>query len=213
MSANGLFITFEGGDGSGKSTLAKAVLNELQRRGYEVLLTREPGGTELAEAIRKLFLSDTYPHSPRTELLLVLAARNDHVEKVIQPALDRGAIVLCDRFIDSTVVYQGYATVQNIDEIESLALQAVPLLPDQTFLLDIPLQESVVRRKRRASEALDKIEKQKEEFHERVRQGFLEHAKKYPKRIVSLDSMKSVSELFDSVMCILTPLLPKNNFL
>lgn len=205
----GFFITFEGGDGSGKSTLIKTLFETLQQQGHEVLVTREPGGTLCAEHIRTLILEEGKEISSKTELLLVLAARNDHVEKVIQPALERGAIVLCDRFIDSTVVYQGYAAGQNMQEVELLARTVVPLLPDCTLLLDIPVSEGVKRREKRKQVAIDKMEKRDLVFHEQVRSGFLALAKSHHERIVVLDARESVEMLFqkafDHVKKVLNP--------
>jgi len=192
----GLFITFEGGDGSGKSTLIVALFHELQRQGFDALVTREPGGTPFAEKVRHLVLVEGKEVSSKTELLLVLAGRNDHVEKVIMPALERGAIVLCDRFLDSTIVYQGYAVGHDMDEVEKLARQVVPLIPDCTFLLDISTDESMKRRSGRKEENPDKMERKDRVFHDQVRLGFLSLAERYPKRIVVLDAHESLENLF-----------------
>jgi len=205
---NGLFITFEGGDGSGKSTLIKALFKELQKLGYDVLLTREPGGTSFAEKVRSLILVEGREVSAKTELLLILAGRNDHVEKVILPALERGAIVLCDRFVDSTVVYQGFAAGQDANEVEGLASEIIPHIPDCTFLLDLPLHESLKRRGRRQEESEyqkqdkldDKMERKDTSFHERVRLGFLAVANNHPERIHVLDAREPVEILLQQAL-------------
>lgn len=196
----GLFITFEGGDGSGKSTLITALFHELRKRGLDVLVTREPGGTTFAEKVRTLILVEGKEISPKTELLLFLAGRNDHVEKVILPALERGTIVLCDRFVDSTVVYQGYAAGHEAAEVERMARQVIPLSPDCTFLLDISIDEGVKRRQGRREESLDTMEQRDLAFHDRVRLGFLSLAEKYPERICVLDAHESVEDLFQKAL-------------
>jgi dTMP kinase len=196
----GLFITFEGGDGSGKSTLIQALFEELRRGGYDVLLTREPGGTPFAEKVRSLILVEGKEVSSKTELLLILAARNDHLEKVIFPSLERGTVVLCDRFVDSTVVYQGFAAGHDAEEVEALANEIIPHTPDCTFLLDLPLHESIKRRGERKGVVDDKMELKDSSFHEQVRVGFLAVAKKHPERIHILDARESVDTLFQKAM-------------
>lgn len=209
----GFFCTFEGGDGSGKSTLARLLLEKLSQKNCRALLTREPGGTPFAEQVRKLFLEGGFHLSSRTELLAVLAARSDHVAKVIEPALDCGDVVLCDRFLDSTIVYQGYAAHQDPELVMKIATQAVPLIPDLTFLLDIDVQSSEPRRKKRGGGERDKMEQQERDFHERTRVGFLELAQKTPERIVILDATYSEEILFQRAWEVLEPLLLKKGLL
>lgn len=203
----GLFLTFEGGEGSGKSTLAKALYERLVLEGYAVLLTREPGGTAFAEKVRELFLEQKYMLSPRTELLAVLSARSDHVEKVIRPAIEKGMIVLSDRFIDSTVVYQGYAVSEDSQAVLRIALEAVSLLPDLTFLLDVDIGQTTTRRKQRGGGDQDKMEQQQDVFHQKVRLGFIEQAKAFSDRIVVLDAALSVDALLEKALEKLAPLL------
>ena len=176
--------------------MIKALHRDLEEKGYNVLLTREPGGTLFSEKVRSLLLVEGKGISATTELLLILAARNDHVEKVISPELARGMIVLCDRFIDSTIVYQGFAAGLDPDEVEKLACHIVPLIPDCTFLLDLPLHESIKRRDGR-QEFPDTMEQKELSFHEQVRFGFLAIAKKYPQRIHVLDASESVEQIFE----------------
>lgn len=195
----GLFITFEGGDGSGKSTLSKALYETLRQKNYATILTREPGGTPFAEKVRSLFLEGGFHLSSRSELLAVLAARSDHVDKVIAPALSRGDVVLCDRFIDSTVVYQGYAAHQDALKVQEMAFLAVPLMPDLTFVLDLEVVASEPRRKKRGGGELDKMEQQERDFHERTRAGFIEMARLNPQRIVLLDASLPIETLLSSV--------------
>lgn len=181
----GRFITFEGGEGVGKSTNIDFAAQWLQAQNIDVLVTREPGGTPIAETIRNDLLKahhDEIMH-PRTELLLVFAARAQHIEQVIRPALQSGTWVLCDRFTDSTIAYQGHGRGLPMTEIESLkALVQQGLEPDCTFLLDAPLTVGMGRAARRgaaAGEATDRFETEQLAFFERVRSGFLSLAEQH----------------------------------
>ena len=198
----GFFVTFEGGDGSGKSTLMYTLSEALQKAGHDVVVTREPGGTAFSEKVRSLLLIEGNEISAKTELLLVLAARNEHMEKVILPALQKGCVVLCDRFVDSTVVYQGYAAGHDPAAVEAMANEIIPRLPDCTFLLDLPVEESVQRRKGRDA-VIDKMEQKDCAFHEEVRRGFLAVAKAHPERICILDARETVSALCQKALSIL----------
>ncbi|QCE33914.1 dTMP kinase [Acetobacteraceae bacterium] len=184
-SKNGLFITLEGGEGAGKSTQARLLASWLEKSGYEVCLTREPGGTKGAEALRDLLLFSDYKFSSRVEVALLFAARLDHIEKVILPALENGKVVICDRFLDSTIAYQGYGIQKGEQEtlyfIKSLH-KFLTVSPDLTFLLDISVEEGMKRAKKR-NERLDRYEAEKHTFHGRVRQGFLELSKLFNERI------------------------------
>ncbi len=192
MTAKARFITLEGGEGSGKSTLIAGLYSALRKRGLPVVRTREPGGTPLAEQVRSLVLSppDTDGWSGVAEALLMNAARADHVEKLIAPALERGEWVLCDRFADSTLVYQGLGGVSDTLLKAMQADVTKPARPDLTFVLDAPAEALLERRKVRGGET-DKFESQPPEFHERVRQGFLKLAQAEPDRIVVLDALSS----------------------
>jgi dTMP kinase len=200
----GKFITFEGPEGGGKSTQARAIRDYLANRGYEVDLRREPGGTTTGERIRNLLQhesTDAEIHA-RTEVLLFQASRAQLVQEAIIPALKRGVYVLCDRFYDSSTAYQGYGRGFDIEEIELLNKFATGgLVPDLTFLLDLPATEGFKRLEARRNEEgkitkKDRIESAPLKFHERLREGYLEIAKKYPKRFVVLDAMQKQEEIY-----------------
>ena len=182
------FISFEGGEGSGKTTQLRLLAAQLRAAGHDVLETREPGGTEGAEAIRQLLLTGGADRwDGMSELLLVCAARRDHVRRVIRPALDAGSMVLCDRFIDSTLAYQGYAQglgAETVHALHRLALEN--FMPDLTFLLDLPPEEGLDRARRRG--AASRFDKLDPSFHGRVREAFLEIAASRPERFAVLDA-------------------------
>ncbi len=165
----GLFVTFEGGEGAGKSTQIRRLADRLRRAGHDVLLTREPGGSPGAEAVRHVLLSGAAEaYGTRMEAILFAAARNDHVEEVIRPALKTGAIVLCDRFIDSSRVYQGATGNLDPDLIEALQRIAIDgVLPDCTIILDLPAEKGLERARRRGGDAApDRFEREEVETHE-----------------------------------------------
>jgi dTMP kinase len=197
---SGRFITFEGGEGSGKSTQARLLADALQQRGIDGVLTREPGGSPFAEQVRSLILDpETHPHSALSEALLFYAARADHLEKVIRPALVAGRWVICDRFSDSTRVYQVEAGGLPLDVYKAFELIVVKLTyPDLTFILDLPaevgLSRATTRRLARAiaGEDADAYEKRDTAFHERLRQGFLAIARSEPHRCHLLDAAAPV---------------------
>ncbi|WP_297444618.1 dTMP kinase [Desulfurobacterium sp.] len=193
-----MFITFEGIEGSGKSTQAKLLHEWFLDAGYEVVLTREPGGTPAAEELREFILSEREENFPEmAELMLYMAARSFHVQNLIKPALASGAIVISDRFSDATLAYQGYGRELPIEEIEHLnQLATGGLSPDITFLIDIPVEIGFSRIKRRKQ---DRIEKENFEFHEKVRKGYLEIAKRYSERIVIIDGRKRTVEIFSEI--------------
>ena len=186
----GRFISFEGPEGGGKSTHVAALAEALRAEGKSVLVTREPGGTRLAELVRREELED--PPVTRAEVLLFLAARAQVVANVIKPALARGEWVLCDRFSDSTFAYQGYGRgidVQLLKDLNEFATEG--LVPDLTILLDVPPEVSRARlaeRQRQTAAAADRIEAAGEAFHKRLREGFLALAKAEPERFVVIDS-------------------------
>lgn len=187
----GLFISFEGGDGTGKTTQIVRLAEHLRAEGAEVVTTREPGGTELGREIRQALLHGE-DLSPRTEALLYSADRAHHVATVIRPALDRGATVITDRFVDSSVAYQGSARELGIDEIRSLNDWAVGgLVPDLTFLLDLDPAVGAARLNREK----DRLESAGDDFHRQVRQTFLEMAEAEPDRFVVIDASRSIDEI------------------
>lgn len=182
---NGLFITLEGGEGAGKSTQARLLADALRDRGYETILTREPGGTPGAEAIRHLLLFGEEEFSWRAEVLAHMAARCDHLDNLIVPALERGAVVVCDRFHDSTLAYQGYgvgnASAERLEFITG-ARRLVAREPDLTLLLELPREQALERLESRGGRT-DRYEGQAEAFHQRVMAGFETIARAEPERV------------------------------
>ena len=200
MAARGMFITFEGGDGSGKSTQIQSVREWFESRGREVIVTREPGGTELGTEIRRLVQNGPEDVDARTEALLYAADRAYHVATVIAPALERGAVVLGDRYIDSSLAYQGAARSLGVDEIASLFAWATRgLYPSLTFLLDLPPEVGA----RRRTDAPDRMERESMDFHERVRHEYLRLADAEPDRIVVIDAVGTVDEVFSEIRGVL----------
>lgn len=198
--SQGVFITFEGVDGCGKTTQMRLLASFLQERGRELVETVEPGGTEIGRQIRKVLLDpDNAGIRPRTELLLYFASRAQNVEQVIRPALERNSIVLCDRFTDSTLVYQGCG--RGLDTAVVLELHRIAcgnLRPDITILIDVDPETSLARAKRRNERTSGKesrIDEESREFHERVRRGYLELAASEPDRFILIDGMHPVSEV------------------
>jgi dTMP kinase len=186
----GRFITFEGGEGSGKSTHARLLADRLNAAGIEVVLTREPGGSPGAEIIRHILLSGiAKPLGPETEAILFAAARDDHVRATIRPALVAGKWVICDRFIDSTRVYQGALGKVDAKLIRSLERVTVGgAMPDLTFLLDVPASVGLARAKRRrGADTTDRFEGESKAFHEELRRAYIALADKEPKRCVIVD--------------------------
>ena len=200
MAARGMFITFEGGDGSGKSTQIQSVRDWFESRGREVIVTREPGGTELGTEIRRLVQNGPEDVDARTEALLYAADRAYHVATVIRPALERGAVVLGDRYIDSSLAYQGAARSLGVDEIASLSAWATRgLYPSLTFLLDLPPEVGA----RRRTDAPDRMERESMDFHERVRHQYLRLADAEPERIVVIDAVGTIEEVFSEIRGVL----------
>ena len=192
---SGMFITFEGGDGSGKSTQASLLAEWMTDNGHTVVRTREPGGTEVGVEIRNLVLHHRGHIDPRAEALLYAADRAQHIQTVVRPALERGDVVIQDRYFDSSVAYQGAGRVLDGTEIRDLSLWATDsLLPDLTVLMD--LSEDVARtRLNAADKPFDRLENEKAEFHARVRAGFLALAEAEPERFLVLDATLPIEEL------------------
>jgi dTMP kinase len=212
--ARGLFVSFEGGEGAGKSTQIRLLADSLRRKGHAVVITREPGGSPGAEALRHVLLSGAAePFGVRMEALLFAAARADHLDCVIRPALARGEIVLCDRFVDSSRVYQG--VTGNIEPPLMAALERISIgstMPDVTLMLDLPAEVGLQRARRRAGAtsegaAPDRFEKEKLEIHEKRRQGFLDIASREPARCrvvdASLDKERIARDILSEVMLVI----------
>ena len=203
-----MFITFEGIDYSGKTTQAKLLVERLKQLGKEVIFLREPGGTAVSEKIREILLDKQHLDiSQKAELFLFSAARTQLVRQVIGPALERGKMVICDRFYDSTTAYQGYGRGINLDEIRSInAIATSGTRPDITFLVDIPVEE-IERRQREAGLTADRMESSGRSFYKKVREGYLALAKDEPKRIVILDGMRSRDEIHKEIYNIIQKML------
>ncbi len=197
----GRFISFEGPEGGGKTTQAQRLIARLQADGLEVLYTREPGGTPTGEVIRDLLQHNASgePISPGAEVLLFAASRAQLVAHVIAPALARGAWVVCDRFADSTTAYQGYGRGFDIEQMIAInAFAIADASPDLTLLLDVDLDEGFRRitdRHREKDTPLDRIEQEAREFHDRVRGGYLELAKRWPERFRKINGMRNPDDI------------------
>jgi dTMP kinase len=194
---HGLFITFEGPEGSGKSTHSKLLCSFLRKNGYKVLHTREPGGTAISEKIRRVLLdSRNKKMDVVCELLLYMAARAQIVKEKILPALEKGKIVISDRFIDATIAYQGYGGRINIETIKDIgSLVTRGIKPDITFLLDIDAEDGL----KRAGKTRDRIERRPLEFHRKVRKGYLIIAQKEPRRIKVMSAVGNIKETQEKI--------------
>ena len=203
----GLFLTFEGGDGSGKSTQSALLTEWLVAEGHAVVHTREPGGTDVGVEIREIVLHRRGHIAPRAEALLYAADRAHHIATVVRPALERGDVVLQDRYLDSSVAYQGVGRVLDPAEVRKLSLWAAEgLLPDLTVLLD--LDETVGRgRLDEARTRYDRLEAEEADFHARVRAAYLELARAEPERFLVLDATLPVDELADRIRSRVSALL------
>ncbi|MBW6424786.1 dTMP kinase [Rhizobium sp. XQZ8] len=212
---SGLFVTFEGGEGAGKSTQIRRLADQLRRRGHDVLVTREPGGSPGAEAVRHVLLSGAAEEfGVRMEAILFAAARNDHVEEVIRPALETGAIVLCDRFIDSSRVYQGVTGNLEPDYIEALQRIAIDgIKPDCTLILDLPAEIGLKRAKKRAADnAPDRFEREEIQTHEKRREAYLEIAENEPERCRVVNAERSEDEIADEIFALIEPMVRELGF-
>jgi dTMP kinase len=202
----GFFIAMEGGEGAGKSTHAKRLAQFLESQGYEVVLTREPGGTPTAEKIRAILLDPEIKDMPdQTEALLFAAARGDHARNKIKPALERGAVVICDRYIESSVAYQGVARGLGADQIRELSEWATEqLLPDFTIYMDVPAEDSEQR-----MEGTDRMEIQSREFHYAVHQAFREMSEQSSKPNILIDATQPKDEVELAIRDAVMAVLPK----
>lgn len=201
MREKGLFVTFEGGEGAGKTTLIDSLQKAFFQAGNRVTVTREPGGSSLGDKIRQLLLSQSelVTITPMAELLLFLADRSQHIEEIIKPALQQGKIVLCDRFNDSTVAYQGIGRGLGFEKVQNMCnLVTADTVPDLTFLLDVDPLVGLERVKKERVQ--DRIENEKLTFHEKVRQGFLTLAKQNPSRIIILNAIDPLESVFNEAL-------------
>lgn len=206
--ARGLFITLEGGEGSGKSTQAKRLCAALEALGHEITITREPGGSPGAEAIRSLLVTGAADRwDGMTEALLLFAARRDHVERTIRPALESGHIVICDRFTDSTMAYQGYGHDLGRKTVEQLSeLVLGDFKPDLTLILDLPVEDGLKRAISRGGDE-QRYEDMDVAFHHRLRDGFLDIAKREPDRCWVIDSKGSEEEVAARLQTLVLPVI------
>jgi dTMP kinase len=206
----GLFITFEGIDGCGKSTQRELLAEQLKQRGLEVVVTREPGGTEIGEGIRRLLISDASVHiAPTTELLLYVAARAQHVAELIKPSVEAGRIVISDRYTDSTVAFQGYGRGLDLEMVAKLNTFATNgLVPDLTIVFDLdPAMARTRLGSRPVGGLLGAFDEQHADFHERMRSGYLRMATSEPSRIRVVDASGSAEETHSRVMALVLPKL------
>ena len=208
--SKGFFITFEGGEGAGKSTQIRRLAERLRALGHEVVLTREPGGSPGAEAIRDIVLNGPPERwSAITETLLMYASRRDHIERVIRPALTAGKVVLCDRFADSTRAYQGaggQVAARLIDTLEAVVLEEVR--PDLTLILDLPVEEGLSRALSRGG-GEDRFEAKGKAFHERLRQAFLDIARTEPDRCVVIRADRALETIEADIRAAVEPRLER----
>ncbi|GGO61977.1 thymidylate kinase [Roseovarius pacificus] len=208
MSKSGYFVSFEGIDGSGKSTQARLLADHLRAMGRDVVLTREPGGSPGAEDIRKLVLEgDTDRWSPETELLLFTAARRDHLERTVNPALAAGQVVICDRFADSTRLYQGLARADLRGLVDQLHDLVIGQDPDLTVLIDMDPKIGLSRALARG-DGEDRFESFGGDMQRRLRQGFLELAREFSERFVTIDGNRPVEDVFADMRDVVGARLP-----
>ena len=208
----GIFITFEGPECAGKTTQIRLLKSYFESLGREVVVTREPGGTEIGEELRQIVKHhiSEIPVTDEAEVLLFAASRAQHVFELIKPALSRGAAVICDRFFDSTTAYQGYARGLNMDFINKLNSFAISgTVPDITILLDLTAEESMDRSSRREETLFveDRIESEKIDFHRRVREGFLKIAEQEPERVKIVSAIDEIGNIHNKIVDLLRPVI------
>ncbi len=207
--SKGIFITMEGPDGSGKSTQIDLLREYLEKEGYDVLITREPGGTRISEAIREVILNKEYTEmSPVTEMLLYASARAQLINEVVGPALESGKAVISDRFVDSSLVYQGIARGLGVENVYNINLQAIgKYMPDVTFLLDLPADIGIARKK--DQKELDRMESESLQFHRDVAEGYRSLAERFPDRIEKIDATLPIDRICDIIKVRINELLAK----
>jgi len=200
-----MFITFEGPEGSGKTTIANIVVKRLEELKLPVIYTREPGGSQIAEQIRKILLKRNNTSMDKlTEALLFAASRRQHLVEKVLPAIEKGEVVICDRFIDSSLAYQGYARDIGIQKVMDINLFATEgMLPDLTIYFDIDSELGLSRIDKDNNREVNRLDLERLEFHKLVRQGYLEVLKLYPKRIVMIDASRSIEEVSEEVLNII----------
>lgn len=203
--ANKLFFTFEGPDGAGKTTVLKMIVSKLQEEGKEVVATREPGGSVIAEEIRQVILNPAHTEmDAKTEALLYAAARSQHFAEKIEPALSQGKVVLCDRFIDSSLAYQGIGRGLGIAGVKSINEFAIgDRMPDMTILFDLDPEIGLSRINKHKEREVNRLDVESLTFHQSVRNAYLKLAEEFPERIYIIDASKSLEEVFQTVWKVL----------
>ncbi len=201
MIQQGVFITFEGPEGAGKTTVIAQIFERLQATGRKVILTREPGGIRISEKIREIILDNDHQEmDAKTEALLYAAARRQHLVENVIPSLEAGYIVLCDRFIDSSLAYQGYARGLGIDEVLSINEFAIgETMPNTTIFFDVTPEKGLARITKNSTREQNRLDKESLKFHKKVYEGYQELIKRYPDRIVSTDASLSKEEVTENV--------------
>ncbi|RSD24522.1 dTMP kinase [Mesobacillus subterraneus] len=208
---NGIFITIEGPDGSGKTTIIQMLAANLVNEGFEVVATREPGGIEIAEQIRKVILDpENTAMDPRTEALLYAAARRQHLAEKVKPALEKGKIILCDRFVDSSLAYQGFARGLGIDEVYSINQFAIEdMMPKLTLYFDVAPEVGLERINKNKGREVNRLDLEKLEFHQKVREGYLILSNRFSDRIVQIDASKDLETVYNQAEAKIKELLNK----
>lgn len=201
----GIFITFEGPDGAGKTSVLQALLPRLEEFGKELVTTREPGGVAIAEDIRSVILDpENTAMDDKTELLLYIAARRQHLQERIVPALEAGKLLLVDRFIDSSVAYQGFGRGLNVEDIAWLNRFATDgLLPDLTLYFDIEVEEGLARIAKNRHHDVDRLDMETVDIHQRVRNGYLSILEKEPNRVVKIDASQSLEAVVEAAFTVI----------
>lgn len=207
----GIFITMEGPEGAGKTTITKMLGKALQQEGYQVLLTREPGGVPISEQIREVILNkDNTAMDSRTEALLYAAARRQHLVEVVMPELERGGIVLCDRFIDSSLAYQGHARGLDIEEVYNINKFAIgDMMPDATLFFDIDPEEGLRRIQSNGEREVNRLDLEALDFHKKVCEGYQFIINRWKERFIIVDAGRSIDEVFEETKAGLLDFLAK----
>lgn len=207
----GIFITMEGPEGAGKTTITKMLGKALQQEGYQVLLTREPGGVPISEQIREVILNkDNTAMDSRTEALLYAAARRQHLVEVVMPELERGGIVLCDRFIDSSLAYQGHARGLDIEEVYNINKFAIgDMMPDATLFFDIDPEEGLRRIQSNGEREVNRLDLEALDFHKKVCEGYQFIINRWKERFIIVDAARTIDEVFEETKASLLDFLVK----
>ncbi len=215
MNSKGIFLSIEGPDGSGKSTICKKIAEYLEHKNIPFVLTREPGCSEInaCNEIRKILLESKNNINPKTEALLFAANRSEHVEKIIIPSINKNKIVICDRYIDSSISYQGYARNLGIENIININMFATNnLWPDITFFIDIKPEVCIERIKKYRSNEINRLDNESFSFHNKVYESYHELIKKFPNRFVVIDGNNSIENIFNEIINKLNEYLKKGDF-